>query len=93
MRNSLKVAKINLLVDTDIFIDYFNTGLFSSIIKNKSINIYYSIVTKKELLNKEGLKTSERKAIVDALKKFREVKLDNHITSKYSEIRNQYPLT
>ncbi|MBI5756216.1 MAG: PIN domain-containing protein [Nitrospirae bacterium] len=85
------MAKINLLVDTDIFIDYFNSGLFVNILENKVINIYYSVITRKELLSKGGLKASERDAIIFTLKGYREIKLNQRITSKYSAIRNSYP--
>ncbi len=85
------MEKINLLVDTDIFIDYFNTGRFDNIIENRLFVIYYSVVTEKELLSKKGLKTSEREAILHTLKNFRRVRLDNSIALKYSELRRLYP--
>ena len=84
------MAKISLLVDTDIFIDYFNKGLFAVILENKMFNINYSVVTKKELLCKKGLKTSEKEAIIYTLKKYREISLDNRIISKYSLLRSTY---
>ena len=43
------MAKIRLLIDTDIFIDYFNHGFFEEILENEEFDIYYSAVTKKEL--------------------------------------------
>ncbi len=85
------MAKINILVDTDILIDYFNEGLFSNILENKRFNIYYSAITRKELLSKTGLKTSDREAILYTLKGYRKVRLNERITRKYSEIRKQYP--
>ncbi len=84
------MAKIGILVDTDIFIDYFNKGLFAIILEDKRFNIYYSIITRKELLSKKGLKTSEKEAIMFTLRKFREIKLDNRIISKYSLLRSTY---
>ena len=54
------MEKISLLVDTDIFIDYFNTGRFSNILENDLFLIYYSVVTEKELLSKKGLNSSEK---------------------------------
>lgn len=59
------MAKVKLLIDTDIFIDYFNNGFFDEILENKGFEVYYSVVTKKELLAKQGLKDSERQAILD----------------------------
>lgn len=85
------MEKINLLVDTDIFIDYFNTGRFSTILENDSFVVYYSIVTEKELLSKRGLKASEKEAILYALKNYRRIKIDNVIASKYSELKQLYP--
>lgn len=40
------MAKIKLLIDTDIFIDYFNHGFFEEILENKDFTIYYSVITK-----------------------------------------------
>jgi hypothetical protein len=57
------VAKVKLLVDTDVLIDFLNTGFLSSLFENQGFEIYYSVVTKKELLSKRGLRESERKAI------------------------------
>jgi len=85
------VEKISLLIDTDIFIDYFNTGRFSTILENDSFVVYYSIVTEKELLSKRGLKASEKEAILYALKNYRRIKIDNVIALKYSELKQLYP--
>ena len=85
------MGKIAVLVDTDIFIDYFNTGSFSNILENKKIIVYFSIVTEKELLSKQGLSTSEREAIIYTLKMFRRISLDNMITGKYSMLQNLHP--
>ena len=84
------MAKISLLVDTDIFIDYFNNGLFATILEGKMFHIYYSVVTRKELLSKKGLKTSEREGIIYTLKKYREIRLNQRIISKYSLLRSSY---
>ncbi len=85
------MEKINLLIDTDIFIDYFNTGRFFTILENDSFVVYYSIVTEKELLSKTGLKASEKEAILYALKNYRRIKIDNVIALKYSELKQLYP--
>jgi hypothetical protein len=78
-------------VDTDIFIDYFNAGLFSNILEHQRLTIYYSSVTEKELLTKKGLKVAESEAISYTLKKCRRIRLDSMIALKYSELRLQYP--
>lgn len=86
------MEKINLLVDTDIFIDYFNTGKFANILENKLFIVYYSVVTEKELLSKGGLKTSEKETILYTLKKYSRVRINNSIAFKYSELRQLYLL-
>lgn len=85
------MEKINLLIDTDIFIDYFNTGRFSNILENKLFVIYYSVVTEKELLSKKGLRTPEKEAILFTLKNSRRIRIDNSIALTYSELRKLYP--
>lgn len=85
------MAKIKLLIDTDIFIDYINRGFLSSIFEDKGFEIYYSIVTKKELLSKTGLKEIERQAILYTLKEYRIIPLDDRIAERYSDLRQSYP--
>lgn len=84
------MAKVKLLIDTDIFIDYLNTGFLSAILKSKGFEIYYSVVTKKELLSKIGLKESERQVILMTLKRYRVIPLDNRIAGKYSDLRRKH---
>ncbi len=85
------MEKINLLLDTDVFIDYFNTGKFSNILENRQFVIYYSVITEKELLSKKGLKSSEREAILYTLKNYRQIRIYKTIALKYSELRKLYP--
>jgi predicted nucleic acid-binding protein len=85
------MAKVAVLVDTDVFIDYFNHGRLSTLFDSRDFTIYYSIVTKKELLSKPGLRDAERHAIVGELRRFRVVKLTNAIASRYSDLRRVYP--
>ena len=55
------MAKIKLLVDTDIIIDYLKgVKTAKEIFRSRDIDIYCSILSKKELLSKLGLKDSER---------------------------------
>lgn len=81
------MAKVSVLVDTDIFIDYFNTGRFHPLFDADRFIVYYSIVTRKELLTKPGLRDSEREAILDELKRCRLIALSDSITTRYAEIR------
>jgi hypothetical protein len=83
--------KLNLLVDTDVFIDHLNHQLFREIFTSKKIQVYYSVITKKELLSKEGLKDSEIKEIRKFLMQFRMVSLNSQILQKYSDLRIKYP--
>jgi predicted nucleic acid-binding protein len=85
------MAKIPVLVDTDVFIDYFNSGRFSSLFDLTRFTVYYSVVTKKELLSKPGLREGERRAILVELGRCRIVKLTETITVRYSELRDRYP--
>ena len=69
------MAAVRILVDPDVFIDYFNAGDYAGVLDDRQTTIYYSVVTRKELLGKPGLKDRERQAIIDALRRFRLVPL------------------
>ena len=83
--------KINLLVDTDVFIDYFNHHLFRDHFESERFRVYYSVVTKKELLSKEGLTQSEQAEIRRFLRQCRIIPLDRSILKKYGQLRQEYP--
>ena len=85
------MAKISLLLDTDIFIDYFNTGRFHALFDSSRFTAYYSVITKKELLTKPGLRENEREAILDELSRCRLITLSDSIAARYSELRRQHP--
>jgi predicted nucleic acid-binding protein len=85
------VAAVRILVDTDVFIDYFNAGQYAGILDDRQNTIYYSVVTRKELLGKRGLKDSERRAIVDALRRFRLVPLPPTIAARYAAVHRSTP--
>jgi predicted nucleic acid-binding protein len=53
-----------LLVDTDVLIAYLNHRVYRSYLESARYRVFYSAITKKELLSKRGLKTSERRAIL-----------------------------
>ncbi len=85
------MAKVKLLVDTDILIDYIKRvksarELFSS----DRFDIYCSVLSKKELLSKAGLRESERKAIVELISSIKVLKIDDDINKKYSLLINKY---
>jgi len=52
--------------------------------------VYYSVVTKKELLSKPGFRDAERQAILAELRRCRIIKLSEAITVGYSELRGRY---
>lgn len=85
------MAAVRVLVDTDVLIDYFNAGLHSRLLDDRRNRIYYSVVTRKELLAKKGLRAAERQAIEEVLRGFRLVRLDPTITTRYSSLRRRYP--
>ncbi|MGH7847538.1 MAG: PIN domain-containing protein [Candidatus Binatia bacterium] len=80
-----------LLVDTDILIAYINHRTYRSYLESPNNRIYYSAITKKELLSKQGLKTSERQAILTLLGRFRLIRIDQRVVSEYSRLRSAYP--
>jgi len=85
------MAKVSVLVDTDVFIDYLNSGRFSSLFDPARFTVYYSIVTQKELLSKPGLREAGRQEIHAELSRYRLVSLTESITVRYSELRDRYP--
>ncbi len=78
------------LVDTDILIAYLNRRSYRSYLENPINRIYYSAITKKELLYKPGLKASERQAIFTLLRRFRLVRIDQTVADEYSRLRAKY---
>lgn len=85
------MAKISVLVDTDVFIDYFNLGRFHALFDSPRFTVYYSIITKKELLTKPGLRDAERESIQTELSRCRLIPLSDSITARYTDIRRRYP--
>jgi predicted nucleic acid-binding protein len=84
------VGENQFLVDTDILIAYLNRRSYRSYLENPLNRIYYSAITKKELLSKPGLKASERQAILNLLRRFRLVRIDQTVADEYSQLRANY---
>lgn len=85
------MAKVRLLVDTDILIDYLKkVKPAREIFAGGMIDIYCSILSKKELLAKPGLSSSERKKITNILSKLKILKIDNEINNKYVLLLEKY---
>ena len=80
-----------LLVDTDVLIAYLNHRAYRSYLESAKFRVYYSAITKKELLAKRGLKPSERQAILTLLKRFRLIRINRRVTDEYSRLRSRYP--
>ena len=85
------MAAVRVLVDTDVLIDYFNAGDHSLLFDDPQNCIYYSIVTRKELLAKRGLSASQRRAIDSALQRFRVIPLGRAVVDRYSLLRRDHP--
>lgn len=85
------MAKISILLDTNIFIDYFNTGRFHALFDSSRFTLYYSAITKKELLTKPGLRDNERASILAELVRCRLIPLSDSITARYSDLRRRHP--
>ena len=85
------MRKNPVLVDTDVVIDYLNHRLYRSYFDSERWQVYYSVVTKKELLAKRGLSDRERQAIQRFLKRYRQVSLTQTIIDRFSDLRRMYP--
>ena len=85
------MARIKLLVDTDIIIDALK-GIKPAreLFRRPEIDIYCWILTKKELLSKEGLKTSERKRITEMLSRIKMLKIDDSIHKQFIFLMKKY---
>ncbi|MBI5194917.1 MAG: PIN domain-containing protein [Nitrospirae bacterium] len=85
------MAKIKLLVDTDIIIDYLK-GIKPAreFFKSENFDIYCSVLSQKELLSKKGLSDSERKRIKELLLRLKVLKIDNEVSKKYMLLLNNY---
>jgi predicted nucleic acid-binding protein len=86
------VGKSHLLADTDIFIDYLNHRRHREYLENEQWQVHYSVVTKKELLAKQGLSDRERRAIFFVLHRYRQVTITQAVARRYTELRQLYPL-
>lgn len=81
----------SFLVDTDVFIDYLN-GLQGTrkILDSPGYRIYYAAVTRKELLGKPGLSTTERQRIQHLLLTHRLIPIDDAIAECFSRLLAKY---
>lgn len=81
------MAKIKLLIDTDILIDSLRgVKVAKDLFRTKDIDIYCSILSKKELLSKGGLRESERKRVINLLSRIKVLRIDDDINKKNNMI-------
>ncbi len=81
----------NLLLDTDILIDWQQGRRWAKgLLTLSGVHFYYSSVTHKELLSKRGLSGQERKKIFALLRRFRWIPLSLDIAAKASELLRRY---
>jgi predicted nucleic acid-binding protein len=85
------MAKIRILIDTDIIIDSLK-GIRAAkeLFRTEGVDLYCSILTKKELLSKRGLKDSERKRIIKLLSVIKVLKIDDDINNKFLFLMKTY---
>jgi hypothetical protein len=85
------MAKIKLLIDTDVLIDSLK-GIkpAKDLFRTKGIGLYCSILSKKELLSKGGLRESERRRIMDLLSRIKVLRIDDDISKKYLFLMKKY---
>lgn len=81
----------SLLVDTDIFIDYLN-GIerMKGILDASHYRVYYSAVSKKELLATRGLSSTEQRRIRTLLLTHRLIPIDETIAERFSCLLAKY---
>ncbi len=85
------MAKIRILIDTDIMIDSIKgVRTAKELFRIRGADLYCSILTKKELLSKGGLKDSERKKIINLLLKIKVLKIDDDINNKFFILMKTY---
>ena len=58
--------------------------------RTEGVDLYCSILTKKELLSKGGLKDSERKRIINLLASMKVFRIDDDIENKFSFLIRKY---
>ena len=85
------MARIRILIDTDIIIDSLK-GIRAAkeLFRTEGVDLYCSILTKKELLSKGGLKDSERKKITNLLARMKVLRIDDDINNKLFSLMKRY---
>ena len=85
------MKKSALLVDTDVLIYYLNRRQYRHYLESENWQVYYSVVTKEELLAKQGISNRERRTIALLLRRYRRINLTSSVAVRYAELQRQYP--
>ncbi|MGH7379348.1 MAG: PIN domain-containing protein [Candidatus Methylomirabilales bacterium] len=81
----------SFLVDTDIFIDYLKGFSHSKrLLDHPQHRCYYVPLVRKELLQKRGLTTAERRRILTLLARHHRLGLTDQIADRYSRLLRKY---
>ena len=85
----------NVVLDTDILVDYFRkyekSEKFLEKLKNEEIIIYFSAITETELISGSECNQFEIKTrILDFLSNFSKISIDNQIAVKAGDFRRIY---
>jgi predicted nucleic acid-binding protein len=85
------MAKVRLLIDTDVLIDFLK-GIKTAkdLFRSERFDLYCSVQSKKELITKVGLKNSEKKAITALLSGIKVLKVDGDVINKFSLLLAKY---
>ncbi|MBI3003643.1 MAG: PIN domain-containing protein [candidate division NC10 bacterium] len=79
------------LVDTDIFIDYLKGFPHSRrLLDHPQHRCYYIPLVRKELLQKQGLSTGERRRILTLLARHYRLGITGQIADRYSRLLHKY---
>jgi len=85
------MAKIRILIDTDVLIDALKgTKPAKELFRRRETDLYCSILSKKELLSKQGLSNAELTRIERLLAHVKMLRIDNDIAAKYMLLLNKY---
>jgi predicted nucleic acid-binding protein len=83
---------VNYLLDTDILIDWLQGRSWAKeMISSGGARLYCSAVTRKELLSKPGISSTERDRILRLLRVVRVITVDPVIAAGASELLLKYP--
>lgn len=81
----------SFVVDTDIFIDYLNGfERMREILDSPLHRVYFAAVTRKELLAKPRLSSTERRRVELLLLKHRLIPVDENIAENFSSLLHKY---